>query len=693
MAIGVSAASPELIRNVVLVGPSGGGKTTLVESLLCAAGALARTGHVDAGTTVSDHEGIEREQRRSINLSVASLLVDGVKVNLIDTPGYPEYVGELRAGLRAADASLFVLPGTDGIDEATAMLWDECAAVGMPRAIVVTMLDRDSADFEWVVDQCHDRLGDGDGVVALMLPMLDDDGRVAGFADALTETVHDFSDGSAVTRPIEPGHRDIIDEVRTALLDAIITASQDEDLMDRFLDGDEVDDAMLIRDFERSMSGGHFFPVLATATQPELLGAKAILDLLVRGFPSPTERPVPPATSPDGAPRGPLTCDAAGPLCAEVIKTTSDPFVGRLSLIRIFSGTLTQDAAVNVCGHTGHGRPDHDLREKTGIVSSVLGASLSAIGTGLAGDIVAVSRLVHAETADTISSPDLPLLIEPWIMPDPMFPVGIAPHDRASDDRLSPALARLAAEDPTMRVESDAQQLVMWCMGESHAQVLLHRLRGRYGVDVDIHPLRVALRETIRGRAAGHGRVVKQSGGHGQYAVCDIEIEPLPPGSGVEFVDKAVGGTIPRGYVHAIERGVRDQLDAGITPGSPMVDVRVTLLGGKAHPVDSSDTAFHAAGALAVRDAVTAAGIIALEPVDAVRVTVPNEFVGAVLADLSRRHAHIGATETQGGGRTLIVADVPSSELASYAVDLRAIAHGTAGVTREFARYEPVTRA
>jgi elongation factor G len=418
---------------------------------------------------------------------------------------------------------------------------------------------------------------------------------------------------------------------------------------------------------------------------------------VTQAFPSPLEHPLPAVSTPAGEPRGPLSCDPDGPLVAEVVKTTTDPYVGRISLVRVFSGTLRPDQVVHVSGHSsmfsgerGHG--DHDVDEKVGALSSPLGKTQRPIPLCQAGDICAVSKLVRAETGDTLSDKDNPLLVEPWVMPDPLLPVAVVARTKADEDKLSQGISRLVAEDPTLRLENNPEthQLVLWCMGEGHVDVLLDRLRSRYGVEVDSVPLRVSLRETFSAPATGHGRHVKQSGGHGQYAVCDIEVEPLGSGEGFEFVDKVVGGAVPRQFIPSVEKGVRTQMERGVMAGYPVVDIRVRLVDGKAHSVDSSDMAFQMAGALALKAAAAAGTVTLLEPVDEVTVLVADEYVGAVMSDLSGRRGRVVGTEPVGGGRTSVKAEIPQPEITRYAVELRSLSHGTGTFARSYLRHEPM---
>ncbi|MFJ8001598.1 elongation factor G-like protein EF-G2 [Streptomyces sp. NPDC096310] len=706
-----AADRPASVRNVVLVGHSGSGKTTLVEALALTAGAVNRAGRVEDGATVSDYDEIEHRQQRSVQLSLVPVEWGGCRINLLDTPGYADFVGELRAGLRAADAALFVVSAAqeaDAVAGATRAVWEECAAVGMPRAIVVTHLDTARTGFDEMTGLCARIFGgdDPDAVLPLYLPVHGAEGPdghapATGLVGLLSRKIFDYSSGERRVDPPDPARLPEIAQARARLIEGIIAESEDETLMDRYLGGGEVDVKTLMEDLEKAVTRGVFHPVLAAApARPgarQGLGTVELLDLVTGGFPTPMERPTPAVTTPLGAPRPEICCDPQGPLVAEVVKTASDPYVGRISLVRVFSGTLRPDETVHVSGHglTDRGHEDHDVEERVGSLSSPFGKQQRVLAHCAAGDLACVGKLARAETGDTLSAKDDPLLVEAWTMPDPLLPLAVRAHSKADEDRLSQGLARLVAEDPTMRLEQnpDTHQVVLWCLGEAHRDVALDRLRGRYGVQVDAVPFRVALRETFGAGATGRGRHVKQSGGHGQFAICEIEVEPLPAGSGVEFVDKVVGGAVPRQFVPSVEKGVRAQAARGVAAGHPLVDIRVTLLDGKAHSVDSSDAAFQTAGALALREAAGAAAIHLLEPVAEVAVLVPDEYVGPVMSDLSGRRGRVVGTEQAGPGRTLVRAEVPELEIGRYAVDLRSLSHGAGRFSRAYARHEPMPRA
>ncbi|WP_406108157.1 elongation factor G-like protein EF-G2 [Streptomyces sp. NBC_01003] len=703
-----AADHPSSVRNVVLVGHSGSGKTTLVEALALTAGAVNRAGRVEDGTAVSDYDDIEHRQQRSVQLSLVPLEWDGYKINLLDTPGYADFVGELRAGLRAADAALFVVSASDGPETmagATRMVWEECAAVGMPRAIVVTHLEAARSDFEQMTRTCETFFGgdDPDAVIPLYLPLHGEPGPdghapVTGLAGLLSQRVFDYASGERKESEPDPDQLPLIEEARNRLIEGIIAESEDETLMDRYLSGEEIDYKTLVGDLERAVARGVFHPVLAAAPAAQGarqgIGTVELLELITGGFPTPLERAAPVVTTPSGDARTVNVCDPDGPLVAEVVKTASDPYVGRISLVRVFSGTLRPDDTVHVSGHglADRGHEDHDVDERIGALSSPFGKQQRVLSHCIAGDLACVAKLGRAETGDTLSAKDDPLLMEPWDMPDPLLPLAIQAHSKPDEDKLSQGLSRLVAEDPTMRLEQnqDTHQVVLWCLGEAHADVALERLRNRYGVQVDVVPHKVSLRETFADRSAGRGRHVKQSGGHGQFAICEIEVEPLPNGSGIEFVDKVVGGAVPRQFIPSVEKGVRAQAAKGVAAGHPLIDVRITLLDGKAHSVDSSDAAFQTAGALALREAAADARIHLLEPVAEVQVLVADDYVGAVMSDLSGRRGRVVGTEQTPGSRTLVRAEIPEIEIGRYAVDLRSLSHGTGRFSRAYARHEPM---
>jgi elongation factor G len=672
-------SSPEQIRNVVLVGPAGAGKTTLFERLVTA-------------RAPGRHQRGEPSQSQS--LAVASVTSGDLTVNLLDTPGNPDFVGEVRAGLRAADAVLFVIAAHDEIDDATRHLWRECEATAMPRAIAVTKLEQARADFDETVVRCQRIFGDAQ---PMGLPLVDD-GTVTGAINMLRRTVTSYGDGEWIRREPDEEEAALIDERWDPLIESIIEESEDETLLERHLGGEPIDFDIVMTDLRAAVATARFFPIIPTHS-PTGMGIEGLYELFEAGFPSPLASPIPNVYTPGGQPYGEVTCDPRGPLVAEVVRTVSDPFVGRLSLVRVFSGTLSPDAPLHVCGHlqryAAHhvdGHADHDSDdERVGPLSAPLVDEARPKSHAIAGDLVQVSKLAAAETSDTLSGKAKPALVEPWLLPEPLLPVAIHAVSRTEEEKLGSALQRLVAEDVTMRLEHNAEthQVVIWSMGPAHLDKLLNALQNSWHVQVEIEPLRTSLRETFIRPTVANGRLVKQSGGHGQYAVCQMEIEPLERGAGIEFAVRVVGGAVPRQFIPSVEKGTRTQLSKGVLAGYPMVDVKVTLVDGKAHSVDSSDMAFQTAAAMALREAANESTVALLEPIDTLQITAAEDSVGAVLADLRGRRGQVHGTETADiRGYTVIHAEVPAHELSRYPIDLRSVSHGTGTFTRAFVRYD-----
>jgi elongation factor G len=643
-----------------------------------ATGAITRVGTIADGTTFSDSDPVEISQQRSVFVTACPIQVGSVVINLIDTPGFADFVGELRAGLRAADGVLFVVSAADDVDDTTRALWEECAAIGVPRAVLVSRLDAPRADLAHTLDWLRAAFGEIGGTA--VLPRYLPDADNAALIDLLGEQAETAGLGDA----------------RAGLIEAVIAESEDEALLEAYLGGETLDPTVLLGDLHTAVGRGHFHPVIPVCAGTNL-GMQEVLQLLVDGFPSPVERPPLPVAALDGSDTAPLAGDPAGPLAAEVVRTWVDPYLGRVSLARMFSGTITGESNLHVSGHGGadRGHPDHDADFRG---ATLLSAGLEPAERIIAGDLCVIARLASAETGDTISGADVPLLIQPWVMPEPLLPIAVRAATRNDEDALAKALSRLIAADPGLRVDrsSETNQLVLWCLGEAHADVVMNRLRSG-GAQVETEPVRVALLATFGGSANGHGRQVKQSGGHGQYAVCDISVEPLPRGSGVEFVDKVVGGAVPNQFISSVEKGARAQLASGVIGSVPVTDVRVTLFDGKAHSVDSSDAAFQVAAGLALKDAAAKTSIQVLEPVDVIEVTVTDEHIGAVMSDLSGRRGRVTGTEpldsNRPGQRSVIHAEVPAVELLRFPVALRAMTGGAGDFRRSYLRHEPAPSA
>ncbi|HEX6758253.1 MAG TPA: elongation factor G-like protein EF-G2 [Propionibacteriaceae bacterium] len=672
--------SPEQIRNVVLVGPAGVGKSTLFERLI-------------AARVPGRHQ--RGEPAPSQSLGAASIASGDVVINLLDSPGNPDFVGEVRAGLRAADAVLFVVSASDEIDDATRMLWRECETTNMPRAIAVTKLEQSRADFDETIARCRRVFGDVQPVGAPLI----EDGHVTGAINLLRRTVTDYRSGEPTSREADEAEAAIIEEHWDPLIESIIEESEDETLLDRHLSGEPIDLDIVLPDLRAAIATGRFFPIIP-AHAPTGMGIEGLFELFEHGFPSPASSPLPTVYKPNGTPFGAVNCDPAGPLVAEVVRTTSDPFTGRQSLVRVFSGTLSPDTPLHVCGHLQKfaphhvdAHPDHDSDdERVGPLSTPLGDEARPKPSAIAGDLVLVSKLAAAETSDTLSGKAQPALVEPWLLPEPLLPIALHASSRTDEEKLGSALQRLVAEDVTMRLEHNPEthQVVIWAMGPAHVDKVLTALRDSWHIQVQVEPVRTSLRETFIRHTTAQGRLVKQSGGHGQYAVCMMEIEPLARGAGFEFTERVVGGAVPRQFIPSVEKGTRSQLAKGVLAGYPLVDVRVTLVDGKAHSVDSSDMAFQTAAAMALREAANESTVALLEPIDEVEITVADDSVGAVMADLRGRRGQVHGTETAPDlpGYAVIHAEVPAHELSRYPIDLRSVSHGTGTFKRSFVRYD-----
>jgi len=673
----IQVTKPDDVRNVVLIGNAGSGKTSLFEQLLRA--------------RVVGYRGEKDDPERLSQLYLASLVTGDVLVNLLDAPGHPDFVGELRAGIRAADAAIFVV-AADGIDGMAQTLWEECRDAGLPRVIALTKLDAAHSDFDTIVEQLKDAFGEG--VLPTHVPV-GSGAAIAGTVGVLSKRFRDYSGGGEPTLTEgDEAHVDLIEAHRGALIEGLIQEADDAELMESYLEGEIPDRDYLLDDLMKATAHANLFPVVPVVATSGL-GTEELLSLIEHGFPTPSLHPNPDFTTLAGQNAGPAPTDPAAPLVAQVIRTTTDPFAGRLSMVRIFSGTIKTDDVVHVSGHRGHfgkadgAHPDHDDEEKIGLIQQAVGTELKPKNSAIAGEIVMLPKLATAETGDTLTSRERAGVVPNWTMPEPLLPLAIKAATRNDEDKLSGALQRLAVEDTTVRLAHGAEdQLVLWTTGQAHADLLLNRLRDRYGVNVVQEDVKIALRETFTGKTTAQGRHVKQSGGHGQYAVCSIEVEPLPRGGGFEFVDKVVGGAVPRQFIPSVEKGVRSQMDKGVIAGYPMVDVKVTLFDGKAHSVDSSDMAFQLAGSLALKEAASDKGIVALlEPIDLVTITVGEEFMGAVMTDISGRRGQMLGSDSE-GHKVIIRARIPQLELSRYAIDLRGLAHGTGTFSREFDGYE-----
>ncbi len=668
---------PDRIRNVAVVGHGGTGKTSLVEAMLYVARAIDRLGRVDDGTATTDFDPDEQRRRHTISAALAPLEWQQCKVNLIDAPGYPDFVGEVVASLRVADGALVVVDAVAGVQVQTEVAWLHADRAGVSRLVVVNRLDRENASFDRTLESLRRRFGSRVAPVQIPIGV---ESALSGVVDLVEMKAYTFANGSVTAGEVPAELADAARAARETLMEA--AADADDTLMERYLEAGELTQAELVRGLHAGVRAGRIIPVLCAAGT-KLVGVQTLLDAVVSLLPAPTEREVV-ATDPRTQQPVRLAVAADAPLAALVFKTVADPYVGRLSYFRVYAGVLRSDSQVY---NATRGRP-----ERVGQVYFLRGKQQESAGEVGPGDLGAVAKLAETATGDTLCGRDHPVLLPPIEFPEPAIAMAVEPKSKGDEDKLGTALQRLAEEDPTVRVHRDSEmkQTLLSGMGESHLEILADRLRRKFGVDVTLRLPRVPYRETIRGRGRAQGRYVKQTGGRGQYGVCFVEIEPLPRGSGFEFVDKIFGGAIPNQFIPSVEKGVRKALEEGVLAGYPVVDVRVTLVDGKYHEVDSSDIAFQIAGSLAVKDAATQAGLVLLEPIVTLEVRVPEEQMGDVIGDLNAKRGRILGMEPQGDGTTVVRAQVPQAEVLRYASDLRSMTGGRGTFTMTFSHYEEV---
>lgn len=658
---------PSSIRNVALVGHHAAGKTTLAEALLLWSGAIARQGSVEKGNTVGDFEPEEISRQLSIGLSLAPVVVEGTRVNLLDAPGYADFANDMRAALSVADLAVIVVSATDGVQAQTEDAWREAAALGLPRVIVVNKLDRERANFDAVLAEVRSSFGAGVAPVELpigseadfrgVIDLLDDTATLydLGGPPPRNGTVGEVPDELAVTEH----------EVHEQLVEGIVVG--DDDLMARYLDGEAIPRDELEATLADGVASGTVFPVLCCSSTTGV-GIDRLARLLVELGPSPDRRP--PVVVEAGGTATEVAADPQGQPLLYVVKTLSDQHSGRLSLCKVLSGTIRPDAVlVNTRTRA---------EERLHVLDSLRGHETSPIDEVAAGDFVAVPRLTGTRTGDTLAPKTMPVTVRLVEPEPPALAVAVRPASRADDDKLMSALQRLGEEDGALSVDrvDETHQTVLGVAGEVHLAVTIERLSRKFGVSVEREEVLVPYRETISKPGAAEGKHKKQSGGHGQFGVCHLRIEPLPRGGGFEFHDEVVGGAIPRQYIPAVEKGVVETMAQGGVFGYPVVDVSVTCDDGKYHTVDSSEMSFKMAASLALRQAMAEAGPVLLEPVSRLEVTVPAELQGDVLGDLNSRRGRIMGTDGAGDGQHTVVALVPTAELARYAVDLRAITGG-----------------
>ncbi len=665
---------PDKIRNVALVGHSGSGKTTLAEALLFRAGTIDRLGRVEDGTTVTDFDPEEHAKGMSLSLSMAPFEWRGHKINLIDVPGYADFVGDVHSALRVADLAIFVVDAVEGVQVQTEYAWQVAKEHEVPRMVFINKLDKERASFDRTLEQLRDRFGAG--IAPIELPV-GEGPAFHGVADLFRDKASIYDSGTAEEAPIPDEMAEREHEVHDNLVEGIVVA--DDDLLERYLEGD----VPSVEELEHAMAAGiaaaKVFPVVCgSATGP--IAVDRLADFIVELGPSPLDRPPVVATAGDQTVE--IAPDPAGRPLAFVFKTLADPYVGQISLLKVRSGTLKPEMTLT---NTRSGADERFAK-----IATMFGKETELVDAAPAGDIVAVAKLNATRTGDTLAPKNQPVELPPVERPEPVLAVALKARTQADEDKLANALRRILEEDPALALErnDETHQTLLRGMGDTHLTITLEKLARKFGVNVDTEPVKVPYRESITRRAEAEGKYKKQTGGHGQFGVAQIIVEPLPRGAGFEFVDEIKGGAIPRQFIPAVEKGIAETMADGGVNGFPVVDVRVRLIDGKYHSVDSSEMSFKMAGRLGFKAAMEKAGPIVLEPVSKIEVVVPAEYQGDVMGDLSSRRGQVQGTEAAPGGRQKITALVPTAEIMSYAIDLRSITQGWGRFSETFDHYQ-----
>ena len=668
------------IRNVAVLGHASSGKTTLVDALCFTAGTASRKGNVAEGHALTLTSAEELAQGVSMQLTGAFAEWEGHKINLLDTPGYLDFTGEALAAVHAADAAIVVVGATSGIEVGTEKVWEYCEKRGLPRLVVVSMMDKEHADFTGVLDAVRERLAPH--AMPIQLPVGAGE-SLSGAVDTLDGSAHRFrgGDGKGEVEEAEVS-ADVsgaLEEWHTELQETLATL--DEDLLDLYLEEGELPLDEAIRALALAVRTNEIIPVLPLAASTGA-GTRALLDRIIALLPGPADA-IPQTASREGEDPVELRASDDDPFTALVFKTVSEPHVGNLSLFRVCSGSVRNGAHVVNAGRGS--------QEKLNHLSVPLGKERPEVAVLHAGDIGVVAKLRGTFTNDTLAEQGRDLAVDAITFPLPDVRLAVRGRTRSDDDKLGEALASLQREDPCFKsgYEPELRQTIIRGMGELHLDVQMERMSRKHGVQVDTERPRIAYRETVTRRAEAHGRHKKQSGGRGQFGDCRIRLEPLPPGGGYEFVDAIKGGVIPGRFIPSVDRGIREAAGKGILAGYPVVDIRAECYDGTYHSVDSSDIAFQLAGAIAFRKAAEAARPTILEPIMEVEVTTPEAYMGDVMADASQRRGKVQGIDSR-GGRTVIRARIPQAELYKYAAALRAMTHGRAHHLRELVAYEPV---
>jgi len=656
------------IRNVAVTGHRGTGKTSLVEAMLFQAGAVNRLGTIEQGSTVGDWDEDEQRRQMTISASLAHLDWQGRKINLIDAPGEPSFQGEMVSAIRVVEGALIVVSGVMGVEVQTSRVWARAEELGLSRVFFVNMLDRERADFFRVLNALQSSLSPR--AVAIHLP-IGAEHELTGIVDLLHMKAYTSPEGAKEAAPGEiPAElADQVAEYREKLLDSVVET--DEGLMERYLEGQELSDEEVAHALKDAVTRGEIFPV-ACGVATKNLGTTAVLDLLVEGIPSPAKKDFD------------VHVDGAGS-AAFVFKTVADPFAGRINVFRVIDGKVSSDSTlVNTRTHN---------KERVGQLLTLQGKEHEQADEFSAGDIGAIAKLKDVLTGDLLLDSEREVGQPPKIgFPEPVMSFAIAPKAKGDEEKLGTALRRLSEEDPTLVMRRDPQtgEQLLSGLSQMHVEVAVERVKSRFGVEVDLRPPRVPYLETIRKESRGHGRYKKQTGGRGQFGDCHIVLEPIEGHTGYEFVDKIVGGVIPQSFRPAVDKGIQEAMAHGELAGAPVQGIRVQLVDGSYHTVDSSEMAFKIAGSMAFKHAYEQADPVLLEPIMEVDVTVPDDAVGSVNGDLNSRRGRLHGMEPVGAGMTMIKAEVPMAEILTYSQSLTSMTGGRGDYHMSFARYEEV---
>jgi len=661
------------IRNVALIGHSSSGKTSLAEALLFNTGATTRLGRVDDGNTVSDFDPEEQRRKISISTSVIPCEWNGYKINLLDTPGYIDFVGEVKGALRVADVAVILVDAVAGIEVGTELVWQYCDELNLPRMIYINKMDRENADFDRVLDQLREHYGKK--IAALQVPI----GKEAAFKGEVNVVSRKAFFGKDVGE-IPAELQDAVEERRAQLVE--IAAESDDKLIEKYFETGELSEEEIRVGLEHGVAGGTLVPVLCgSATQN--IGVDYLLKFFADYTPSPVEMPAQVATNLATGKEERLPDDENGPLAAFVWKTQADPYVGKLTYFRVYSGTMVSDSRV-INARTGQ-------EERIGQLYVLRGKEQLPIKHIYAGDIGAVAKLGDTSTNDTLCDKGHPLELKKISYPNPVYSVALTPKTKTDLDKMSGALQKLVDEDPTLRVyrEPDTGESIMAGMGDSHVSVAVQRLKQKFGVELLTSEPKIPYKETITKKVEVQGRHKKQTGGRGQFGDTWIRFEPLPRGSGFEFAEEIFGGSVPNQYIPAVEKGLREILQRGVLAGFPTTDFRAVLYDGSYHPVDSSEMAFKLAAHKAFKQGIPQANPVLLEPIMNMEITVPENFMGDIIGDLNTKRARVLGMD-QKGAWSVITAQAPLAEITRYATDLRSMTQGRGYFTMSFDHYDIV---